>query len=398
VVTVDNIIHTLHQGSAFGGIMKFGSSLSSAQPVVVAAALLMVAGCSNTPYETAAGSGAASAAEATNEVRWECPDGYEVKAGLNTDFPHKGQKRAFVVYPPENAEGPAPVWVPMTGTVESTMDNLTVQRSGANALLAKHGYMVIGPVRQCANQDPNARPAACNGPGKDGWNWAPWNEGRAANASGDRWKTDEGADSSFLVAMVKCVGTKFELDPRRLYLGGISSGGTMTNRALLFRSDFWAGGLPISGEWYVSADDGTPLSFDDARAAVAAAPTKIHQGRVGPYPLPSKLGPMIVMTVWGGENDLWNCTRPDGSKFLCADYRPSTQAGSNYFSAHSNVVHVACTANHGHMWPQVNTSEFNLWALNTLASHPKGSDPRDFKLTQPPEGYSCRVGPFVGLY
>lgn len=365
---------------------------------MIAATALLVAGCSNTRHGVTGDRDASIAARATEPVRWECPDGYEVKAGLNTDFPHKGQKRAFVVYPPENADGPAPVWVPMTGTVESTTDNLTVQRSGANALLAKHGYMVIGPVRQCANQDPDARPAACNGPGKDGWNWAPWNEGRASNASGERWKTDEGPDSSFLVAMVKCVGTKFRLDPRRLYLGGISSGGTMTNRALLFRSDFWAGGLSISGEWYVTADDGTPLSFDDARAAVAAAPTKIHQGRVGPYPLPSKLGPMIVMTVWGGEKDLWNCTRPDGSRFLCADYRPSTQAGSNYFSSHANVVHVACTANHGHMWPQVNTNAFNLWALNTLASHPKGSDPRDFKLTPPPEGYSCRVGPFVGLY
>ena len=31
----------------------------------------------------------------------------------------------------------------------------------------------------------------------------------------------------------------------------------MTNRALLFASKFWAGGLPISGEWYVTKDDGT---------------------------------------------------------------------------------------------------------------------------------------------
>lgn len=382
--------------------MNIGSGLWSARPVIAATTLLLAAGCSNGSQGAAAEREAPATADSTTTVAWECPDGYEVKEGLNVDFPHKGQKRAFVVYPPENApenaDRPAPVWVPMTGTVESTTDNLTVPRSGANALLAKHGYMVIGPVRVCANQDPDARAPACNGPGSDGWNWNPWYEGRAGNASGDRWKTDEGPDSSFLVAMVQCVGTKFKLDPRRLYLGGISSGGTMTNRALLFRSDFWAGGLPISGEWYVTADDGTPLSFDDARAAVAAAPTKIHQGRVGPYPLPEKVGPMIVMTVWGGEKDLWNCTRPDGSRFLCADYRPSTQAGSNYFSSQSNVVHVACTANHGHMWPQVNTNEFNLWALNTLASHPKGSDPRDFELTQPPEGYSCRVGPFVGLY
>jgi poly(3-hydroxybutyrate) depolymerase len=45
--------------------------------------------------------------------------------------------------------------------------------------------------------------------------------------------------------MVSCVGTKYKLDSRRLYLGGISPGATMTNRALLFRSNFWTGGMPI---------------------------------------------------------------------------------------------------------------------------------------------------------
>ena len=388
------------QRSLDEGLMK-SSSMNFEQPRgrpslwhVGAIALFAVGACSTLVRVAIA----EDAVRAKFDVKWQCPDGYQVKEGLNTDFPHKGLKRAFVVYPPENANGPAPVWVPMTGTVESTNDNLTVERSGANATLARSGYTVIGPVRVCSQQDPAARTPACNGPGSDGWNWNPWFEGRAAASAGDRWKTDEGPDSSFLVAMVQCVGTKYKLDARRLYLGGISSGGTMTNRALLFRSDFWAGGLPISGEWYVSQDDGSPLSFDAARGAVMAAPTKIHQGRVGPFPLPAKTGPMIVMTVWGGDNDLWNCTRADGSKFLCADYRPSTQAGSNFVSAQPNVVQIACTAGHGHRGPQVNTQAFNLWALNTLASHPKGSDPRTFKLTEPPEGYSCRVGPFVGLY
>jgi len=326
---------------------------------------------------------------------WTCPDGYQVKPGLNRDFPFEGEKRAFVVYPPTNASGPTPVWVPLTGSVESTNANLTVARSGANSLMAEKGFMVIGPVRACADQDVNLGGGACNGPGHDGWNWNPWREGRAADAAGDRWRTDEGPDSRFLVAMVRCVGTRFPLDLRRLFIGGISSGGAMTNRALLFRSDFWAGGLPISGEWYVTKDDGTPLSFNAAREAVRAKPAKIFQGRVGPYPLPRRLDPMIIITVWGGEKDLWDCGPPLG---LCSDYRPTTQAASNYFSAVPGVVHVACSATHGHMWPQVNTQAFNAWALETLASHPKGSRPRDFRLTPPPEGYSCRLGRFTDHY
>ncbi|MEW5686711.1 MAG: hypothetical protein AB1942_17475 [Pseudomonadota bacterium] len=335
----------------------------------------------------------AKAPAAAPNVTWECPDGYQVKEGLNVDFPHRGEKRAFYVHPAKGRAGPAPVWVPLTGTVESTYANLNVARSGANALMADKGFTVIGPVRRCADQDPMLGGGACNGPGKEGWNWMPWREGRAASAAGEAWKTDEGPDSTFFEAMIKCVGTRFPLDASRFYIGGISSGGTMTNRALTFRSDFWAGGLPISGEWYVSRDDGAPLSFDAARQAVIDAPAKINQGRVAPFPLKDDLAPMIVITVWGGEKDIWHC-----GQVLCADYRPSTQAGSNYFSSQRKVVHVACSATHGHMWPQVNTQAFNLWALTTLASHPKGSDPRRFKLPPPPEGYSCKLGRFDNLY
>ena len=325
---------------------------------------------------------------------WRCPDGYDVKAGLNTDFPSDGKRRAFIVVPPDGAATqPVAAWVPLTGSVEATSDNLNVPRSGANALLAKNGFIVIAPVRDCAAQDPDLRAGPCNGVGKNGWNWNPWNDGRAPTAAGDRWQTDAGPDVRFLEAMVRCVGTKFKLDAKRLYVGGISAGGTMTNRALLFDSSFWAGGLPISGEWYVTNDDGSTLSFAEARAAVAAVPTKLFEGRVGPYPLPRRLEPMIVITVWGGPRDLWNC-----GTILCADYRPSTQAGSNFFSAMSQVVHISCSAKHGHMWPQVNTQAFNLWALRTLASHPKGTRPSRFSPTPPPEGYSCQLGPFTDHY
>lgn len=327
--------------------------------------------------------------------QWVCPEGFTPKAGLNTGFMADGKARAFVIVPPKAGHGPAPVWVPMVGTVEATNWNLNVARSGNNAKLADAGFMVIGPVRDCAGQDPNLAAGACNGMGHDGWSWNPWSEGRAPGVAGDKWKTDAGPDVRFLEAMVRCVGTKWPLDRRRLYLGGISSGGTMTNRALLFDSKFWAGGMPISGEWYATKDDGSSVTFNDARAMVGAEPAKIWQGRVGPYPLARRLEPMVVITVWGGPHDLWDCGPSIG---LCSDYRPTTQAGSNYFSSIGDVVHVACSATHGHMWPQVNTDAFNLWALRTLASHPKGSKAKRFKLTLPPEGYRCQVGRFTDHY
>ena len=339
--------------------------------------------------------GVATSASAAAQSEWKCPENFEPKAGLNVDFPSDGVDRAFVVVPPTDASGAAPVWVPMVGTVEATNWNLYRLPNGHNAALADAGYMVIAPVRECADQDPDLAAGRCNGPGHDGWNWNPWHEGRATTAQGDRWKTDAGPDVRFLEAMVRCVGTKWKLDRKRLYVGGISSGGTMTNRALLFDSSFWGGGMPISGEWYTTRDDGSSMSFQQAREFVADDPDKIFQGRVGPYPLPKKLDPMIVITVWGGKNDKWNCGPPIG---LCSDYRPTTQAASNYFSAQSKIVHVACSADHGHMWPQVNTDAFNLWALETMASHPKGSNPSSFKLTKPPQGYRCKLGRFTDHY
>src|ERR1700722_18416154 len=147
----------------------------------------------------------AFAGPAAAAVAWQCPDGYQVHEGLNVDFPHKGLKRSFWVYPPREDASPAPVWVPLTGTVESTNDNLTSARSGANALMAQQGFMVIGPVRQCAEGDPAYSGPRCNGLGADGWIWKPWNEGRAPDAGGDKWKQNDSTDTRIFQEQIRSI-------------------------------------------------------------------------------------------------------------------------------------------------------------------------------------------------
>ncbi|MBB6093483.1 outer membrane protein assembly factor BamB/poly(3-hydroxybutyrate) depolymerase [Povalibacter uvarum] len=335
-----------------------------------------------------------------NQLPGSCPSGFTAQAGVNQGFMHNGVARGFVLNVPANTSTPRPVFVSLTGSVESTNENLGAR--GGTSALTSDGFLVIGPVRRCAGQDPNGSGTSvnggtCNQAGTGGWTWNPWNEGRVFATAGDPWKTAEGPDSQFLEAVVRCVAGSYPVDSTRMYLGGISSGGTMTNRALLFNSDFWAGGLPISGEWYVSQDNGTAYpgadEFAARRQAVINNPTKIFQGRVGPLPLPASQSPMIVISVWGGTNDVWYC----GST-LCADYRPSTQAASNYFSSLSNVVHVACSSSYGHQWPTQNRAAFNTWAATTLASHPKGAPASSFVLPPPPAGYSCRIGRYTDHY
>ena len=56
-------------------------------------------------------------------------------------------------------------------------------------------------------------------------------------------------------------------------------------------ADFWAGGMPQSGEWYVST------GADQETSAVAANPTGLHTGRCCPNPLKKNIDPMFVVTI-----------------------------------------------------------------------------------------------------
>jgi hypothetical protein len=63
--------------------------------------------------------------------------------------------------PPADLSTPVPVWVPLTGSVELTNDGLHVARRGANVLMADKRFMVIGPIRECANQNPDLHTGVC---------------------------------------------------------------------------------------------------------------------------------------------------------------------------------------------------------------------------------------------
>jgi poly(3-hydroxybutyrate) depolymerase len=322
--------------------------------------------------------GGAAAPAADDKLAGECPEGFEPSEGANTGFPHENAMRQFVVVPPAETDGLIPVFVSLTGTVESTNQNLGDR--GDTRKLAEQGWLVLGPVRACST-GPDDASSSCNGAGRDGWNWLPWNEGAAQGASGEKWYQDVGPDARFLESAVKCLATKWNIDAKRLYVGGISSGGTFSNRLLTFNEGFWAGGMPISGEFYALPDP----------SVVAQDPTIITDGRCCPVPLPREtdaMSPMIIITLWGGPNDTW----PG------ANYLASTQTFSNYMETQDNVVHIACSSTHGHMWPTINRDAYNTWMAETMASHPKGTPKADFMLKPPPDGYMCKLGRYEDHY
>jgi len=291
--------------------------------------------------DAAADDGAMKAA-----LEGECPDGFTPTEGENTGFETDDGERVFHVQLPDDTSTPRPVFVALTGTVQDELDFITQSQLGE---LTDDGWIVLVPVRSCTQEE-----RTCNGDGSigsmDGRVWEPWFDGSFAR--------DAGPDIPYMEAMVRCAAAEWPVDASQVHIGGISAGGTMTNHTMTFNSEFFAGGVNASGNWY----DGL-VTPRDARA----------------------MDRSIVITIWGGETDVWPLNNP------IAVYDRETLAAAQYYARQDEVVHVACSGTHGHIWPTYITT----WIAETLRSHPKGTDPADFELTEPPSGVSCVIGEYT---
>jgi len=291
------------------------------------------------------GSGGGTSARAV-ALEGSCPAGFEPGAGENRGFVSDGKERVFHVLPPDGAsDDPRPLFVSLTGTVQQELD--FAAQSGLDEL-PSDGWIVAAPVRTCSQNGTN-----CAQIGSDGRIWEPWYDGTIAGPS-----EDEGPDVRFVEAMVRCIATRWPVDAERIYVGGISAGGSFTNRNLTFNSGFFAGGVVSSGNWYGGlAAPGEPRHMDHSLAIV----------------------------IWGGPNDVWPATNP------ISNYDPETEQAALYYAAQPDVITVSCTGSHGHIWPTAMTP----WLVKTLLSYPKDADPAGFELTEPPAGFSCVLGPYT---
>jgi len=259
---------------------------------------------------------------------------------MNTAFPIGGGMRAFNVWTAQSGDGPRPLFVALTGTVQEELAFAT--QSGLDQLPSS-GWIVVSPFRSCSQEGRN-----CNTLGSDGRVWEPWYDGTAPRSD------EAGPDAAFIDAMVRCVAMAWPVAADRIYAGGISAGGSFTNRNLTFNSELFAGGVPASGNWSYGVPPASPMPMDRS----------------------------IAIVVWGGPNDMWPGSPP---------YSDETKAAAQYYAAQPNVVTVACSGMHGHQWPAALTP----WLAQTLLSHPKGTDPASFVLSAPPNGLSCVVGEYT---
>ncbi|WP_282270330.1 PHB depolymerase family esterase [Stenotrophomonas sp. PS02298] len=138
--------------------------------------------------------------------------------------------REYQVWVPAGYEAskPLPVLLVLHGCVNGP--NLMGEASGFNDVADVEGFIVVYP-----RQNVTSNPTRC-------WNWQlPINQARGSG------------EASILAGIVDAVKAGYAVDPRRVYVTGISAGGAMTSIMLACYSDVFAAGAIHSGGMYKGA-------------------------------------------------------------------------------------------------------------------------------------------------
>lgn len=272
-----------------------------------------------------------------------CPAGFDIAgngpvAGENTGFMAGGQSRRFhLLLPPANFSGPRPLLFAFHGTTENGPK--FIARAKLTDFVAR-GFVVIAPD------------AASNGTF-----WPVWDAMRASNA-----EATPNPDVDLFDRLLSCTAAHFAIDKNRVFAAGHSAGGIFTNRLLRSRSKVLAGGIVASGVFDLTSGDKTPLD------------------------------PMLVVVTWGGDNDTYKGTTPNGVNIPAFNFVEQASLASKFYDAQSSIAHARCRGNNlGHAWLPIND-----WFTDLLLSRPKGTPASPFTLPPLPAGAKavCSTDPY----
>lgn len=242
--------------------------------------------------------------------------------GANSGYEAGGQTRSFeLLLPPASFTGPRPLFIAFHGTGETGRSFINRARLSE---WAARGVIVVAPD------------AVGNGSV-----WPVWDGMHLPGAP-----VAPNADLALVDSLKDCVSSHFAVDATRIFAGGHSAGGIMTNHVLRMRSDVFAGGIVASG------------IFDFTEPVRASTdPT-------------GNLGAMTVIETWGGDNDgLGGYDPRTGVASSGFTFVESAALESQYFAGEPNVRQAWCRGNDlGHNWLPLNG-----WFMDILLAHPKGS-------------------------
>lgn len=243
-----------------------------------------------------------------------CPSGFVPKAGTNKGFSVAGQQRSFELrLPPASFTGPRPILFAFHGTSENGLKIITRAKLSE---FVDRGFVVVAPD------------AVGNGS-----IWPVWDAMRTNESIPDK-------DVELFDAMLSCVAANHAIDKARVFATGHSAGGIMTNRLLRSRSNVLAGGIVASGVFDLTGPANAP-----------------------------PLEPMVAIVTWGGDNDTYSGTTPNGQSVPAFSFVEQASLASIHYASQPKVAHVRCRgANVGHAWLPL-----NAWFAETLLARPKGT-------------------------
>lgn len=250
----------------------------------------------------------------------ECPTAFRTQApvaGLNNGFMVGNQSRSFVLILPSNgATGPRPLFVGFNGTSEN---GTTFANRAKLSEFAAAGFIVLAP--SSAN---------------NGAFWPIWDAMRSPGT-----ESQPNPDLAYFDMLTNCTAAHFEVDKKRIYVGGHSAGGIFTNRVLRSRSQLVAGGIVGSGVFSFTGDG-------------ASAPAT---------------SPVFAIVTWGGDNDEYSGTTPSGVTVPRFSFVEQASLASRHYEALPEGSQVACRGNNiGHAWLPLNS-----FFIEALLAHPKGA-------------------------
>jgi poly(hydroxyalkanoate) depolymerase family esterase len=177
-------------------------------------------------------------------------------------------------YVPPGLEGPAPLVVVLHGCTQDAA--VYDHGSGWSTLADRHGFLLLFPEQQRANN-----PMLC-------FNWFSGND------------TQRGmGEAASIRSMIDAMKKAHDVDPKHIFVTGLSAGGAMTSAMLATYPDVFAAGAIIAGVAYGCAADVTQ-AFDcmGGRARSDAQELAGHVRRASPHK-----GPWPRVQVWQGGND-----------------------------------------------------------------------------------------------
>lgn len=246
-----------------------------------------------------------------------CPAGFDTGfgAGQHTGFEVAGQSRSFLLHLPQDGGEPLPLFVGFHGTDQTGGEVFTSW--GAQAFVDA-GFVVLMPDGQ-----------------DNGGLWPTWD---AMHQPGDDQSSN--VDLAFFDALLECVAVHHAIDRHRVYVGGHSAGGIMTNHVLRSRSSMLAGGIVASGIFDLTAPD-------------PAQP----------------LDPMAVLVTWGGDNDAYSGTTDSGVTLPSFNFAEQAAIASKHYEEAPGVTQAHCAGDDlGHTW----LDPINTTMTDFLLAHPKG--------------------------